>query len=91
MIEELKQRRKRQWLAAIPGIAAVLVVLLATDRTGGTLFGLSSTTLAVGAGARVVAYVLFSIRNWRCPGCDKYLGKNMNPSFCPSCGVKLAQ
>jgi rubrerythrin len=39
--------------------------------------------------ALVVGALVFSLKNWRCPACDKYLGKGISPSFCPKCGVAL--
>lgn len=30
-----------------------------------------------------------SIVNWRCPACNKYLGRSMDPSVCRKCGAKL--
>lgn len=89
IIEEFRQRRTRQWIAAIPGVIAFLIAYWALDHPDRTLFGLSSTHMAIGAFVLVAAYVLFSIRNWRCPSCEGYLGKNMNPAFCPKCGSKL--
>ena len=41
-------------------------------------------------GACIVAAIgLFSWKIWRCPACEKYLGKGMK-SYCPHCGVQLA-
>jgi hypothetical protein len=89
VVEEFRLRRKRQWLAAIPGVAAVVFISYFLKREDFALFGLSSTALTFGACAVVLGYLMFSIWNWRCPGCDGYLGKGMNPSFCGKCGVKL--
>jgi predicted RNA-binding Zn-ribbon protein involved in translation (DUF1610 family) len=33
--------------------------------------------------------LVFSLRNWRCPACNKYLGKGTLPHYCPNCGVEL--
>jgi hypothetical protein len=33
--------------------------------------------------------LIFSFRNWRCPACDKYLGKAIGPRFYAKCGVAL--
>jgi len=33
--------------------------------------------------------LLASIINWRCPACNKYLGRSMDPKVCRKCGVKL--
>jgi rRNA maturation endonuclease Nob1 len=33
--------------------------------------------------------LIFSLFNWRCPSCNKYLGKAINAKFCAKCGVQL--
>lgn len=86
--EEFRERRSRQWTAAIPGVAAFAIALWATRHPEG-MFGLPSGTVAIGAFVVVAVYVIFSLRNWRCPSCERYLGKGMNPSFCRKCGTKL--
>ncbi len=32
----------------------------------------------------------FSVYNWRCPACNKYLGKSGIPKYCPKCGEQIA-
>ena len=32
----------------------------------------------------------FSLYNWRCPACHKYLGKAISPKFCAKCGTALS-
>jgi len=32
---------------------------------------------------------VFSLYNWRCPACNKYLGKQRSPKYCSKCGVAL--
>jgi hypothetical protein len=36
----------------------------------------------------VIGVFLFSWQNWRCPACDRYLGKYVH-AVCPRCGVAL--
>jgi len=89
VIEEFKQRRTRQWIAAIPGVVAFLLFYLALRHHESPVPGLNPQVLTGVAGVVVVAYVIFSIWNWRCPACNRYLGKGMNPAFCAKCGAKL--
>ena len=51
--------------------------------------GVPADTLFIAAMIGLAAAILFSLWNWRCPSCGKYLGRATNPSFCPKCGVKL--
>ena len=86
---EFAVRRKRQFMLAVPLVAIVLVVTLAGERRGsGDIFGIPRQTFGVGFFLLVAGGLLFSLRNWRCPACDKYLGKG-SPHFCPRCGVQL--
>jgi DNA polymerase II large subunit len=39
----------------------------------------------------IISVLAFSFLNWRCPSCNKYLGKAINPKFCSKCGTQLAR
>lgn len=85
---EFARRRKRQLLVTIPLVAGV--VLLRVFRTEeGLIFGLPASTVMGAAFAVVMAVLAFSLWNWRCPACNKYLGKGISPAFCRKCGVPL--
>ena len=86
---EFAVRRNRQVMLAVPLVALVLVITLAGGRRGsGDILGIDRQTFGIGFFALVGGALLFSLRNWRCPACDKYLGKG-SPHFCPRCGVEL--
>jgi hypothetical protein len=84
------KRRKRQLLAVIPILAVVVLrVVLLKKQPETPLFGLP-TELVIGAAIAVIlGFVAFTLWNWRCPACNRYLGKGISPSFCPKCGVPL--
>lgn len=82
-------RRKRQIIATVPFLAAALLLVFAVDPRTETLFGMSSVVWAPVFAALGAVAVVVAFRNWRCPACDKYLGRTMNPNFCPKCGVGL--
>jgi hypothetical protein len=85
--QEFAARRKRQLILAVPLLAVFIgFAVLADERNG----GLVPTAVVAPAFLLLVggAFV-FSFRNWRCPACDKYLGKGISPRFCPKCGVAL--
>jgi len=55
-----------------------------------TYFGLSGAVLGpISFVAIVVGWVIFEGRAWRCPACDKYLGRAFNPKQCRTCGIEL--
>jgi hypothetical protein len=84
---EFAVRRKRQLMLAIPLLPLFVVVTL-TGRGSQEVFGIPRQTFGMGFFVLVVCGLLFSFRNWRCPACDKYLGKGVR-SYCPRCGVEL--
>lgn len=87
--EAFAQRRRKQiWVAALI-IPMVLLVVFSEDRGAGTVLGYSSEVFGPIFLAAVAIAVVFSFRNWRCPACNKYLGRAMNPKFCQNCGVEL--
>jgi hypothetical protein len=78
---EFATRRRRQWLTMLPALA-VLVIVVVSGRQTGNGFGLGAALVAVGV-------VVFSLINWRCPACGRYLGRTFNPAFCARCGIAL--
>lgn len=39
----------------------------------------------------IATTTLYSRYNWKCPNCNKYLGKNVINHSCPNCGVRLKE
>jgi len=89
IIQEFKRRRARQ-LTIIPVVIAAAILLGWSQEHAGDSLGGVPGRLLTGVGiAVIVAAVLFSFRNWRCPACDGYLGKAISPNFCLKCGAPL--
>jgi hypothetical protein len=82
-------RRRRQILLAVPLLPILICVMVVRDRGEGALFGVPAVAWGPAFLLSAIGAVLFSLWNWRCPACDKYLGKGMSPRFCPKCGVAL--
>ena len=83
------QKRRRQIFLAIPLVPIFIVVLVSRDLAGGVLFGVPSEVWGPAFLVLAIGALLFSLWNWRCPACEKYLGKAINPRFCVKCGVAL--
>jgi amino acid transporter len=88
IIAEFKEKRTPQIMAIGPIILA-FIGLLSVENNPTGIFGLPPITVLVGAFAVIIAVLVFSFLNWRCPSCNKYLGKAINPKFCSKCGVQL--
>ena len=89
--ELFRQRRKRQFILAVPLIAVMFLGFWLPenpDILSGA--GLNPSIFAGVFLALVIGAIAFSFRNWRCPACDCYLGKTINPKFCHRCGVPLS-
>jgi hypothetical protein len=82
-------RRQRQLMMTLPLGLVILALIFTDDNPGGSIMGIRAdvfTALMVGL---ILIIALVSFRNWRCPGCNKYLGRAFNPNFCQRCGVQL--
>jgi hypothetical protein len=91
--EEFARRRKRQLLLAVPMIALFAVnIFFKTGGRGGALHRFLSSDWPLWILIAFIAFALvFSLRNWRCPACHSYLGRDASPRFCPKCGVRFAE
>jgi hypothetical protein len=82
-------RWRRQLIVAIPLIIVLIAFATANEGTG-LVFG--AIPIKIFAPIFIIAIIgalIFSFKNWRCPACDKYLGKAFNPKFCSKCGAAL--
>ena len=89
IIEEFKKKRTRQIMAVAPFILAFLALLSVEGNPTG-IFGLPPNIVLTIAFALIIFVLIYSFFNWRCPSCNKYLGKAINPKFCAKCGVQLS-
>ncbi|MBZ0166941.1 MAG: hypothetical protein K8I00_09045 [Candidatus Omnitrophica bacterium] len=82
---QFRQRRTRQMWVSLPFIIVLLAAIIFEDQ----LAQVFSPVVGIALIVVVAAIMGFSFRNWRCPHCDKYLGKGISPRFCAKCGVPL--
>jgi hypothetical protein len=83
-------RRRRQMLLVIPFVLFFIGVTAARNGHVLGVFGLPPEVLSGAFLVFAIVAVLFSLKNWRCPACERYLGRSMSPRFCPKCGVGLS-
>jgi hypothetical protein len=86
--QEYGARRKRQLIMTVPFLALVLGLMM-SENQGTKILGLPAEQAAPILIGLMAIFLIFSFRNWRCPGCRRYLGKAFNPRHCHSCGVQL--
>jgi hypothetical protein len=82
-------RRRRHLLAIGVAILAALGAAATVRWHAAVLFGIAPSVWRVAAAVIIVAVVAYNLVNWRCPACNAYLHRNINPGFCPKCGVQL--
>ena len=91
VLAEFRRRRTRQWIAS-GGIIALLVPGMLGSRSGEFSYaGLPENVTAIGLLVAVLSVLVFSLWNWRCPACARYLGRTINPAYCSRCGAQLRE
>ncbi|HXX56565.1 MAG TPA: hypothetical protein VEI96_01025 [Thermodesulfovibrionales bacterium] len=80
--------RTRQLIAL--SVTLVLLVLLALLYRRPDLFGeFSKGAIDTAQIVLIMAFIAFSVFNWRCPACKKYLGSDISRRTCRRCGARL--
>lgn len=87
-IEEFKRRKVKQLIVAV--VAVPTVVFLMSLRDLNVDPKLSEYGQIAGF-ALILGLLIFSFKNWRCPACERYLGKSGIPRFCPQCAAQIGQ
>ena len=82
-------RRKRQIIASSTLIIFVAGYILGKDKEAGTILDIPIEYSIPIFLVIIISGLIFSFKNWRCPACNKYLGKVINPKYCHSCGEEL--
>lgn len=86
---EFAVRRRRQMIAAVPMLIAMIALVALGSRESRMENSLVEQVMFFIPTLFFLGGLFFSFSNWRCPACKKYLGKTLNPAFCGRCGVKL--
>lgn len=83
IIAEFNRRRIRQVIAVIPVVSIMFPALTTADSDSPNQI-LLWIFYVVG-----ILFIAFTIKNWRCPSCNGWLGRGIGPNFCRKCGVRL--
>jgi hypothetical protein len=87
--ETYATRRRRQLALTVSLAALFFALFFVGPRYLGKIPGLSVTAIAPLSFVLVAGALIFSLRNWRCPACNRYLGRTFNPRYCQGCGFEL--
>ena len=88
VIEEFKRRRTQQFKVTAEFFVVGGIALFLAGR-GICFVGLPCSAMQILALGSVLYLLIFSLKNWRCPACNGYLGKAISPRFCSKCGAAL--
>ncbi len=81
-------RRLRQ-LIAITATACALVLLGAASKYPALFGEVSRRSVSILLVAIILVFINFSSYNWRCPACNRYLGRDIAQVRCRKCGTEL--
>jgi hypothetical protein len=85
---EFKRRRKIQ-IYLIAFFVIIFVLFFLAAEFPDFIPGLSEDVMAIVVIVFAVVATIISMTCWRCPACNAYLGKGINPKFCSKCGKLL--
>lgn len=81
-MEEFEKRRRNHILLLILEVILIFVLVLAENKISAPV----TTVLTI----TFIGAIILSYMNWKCPNCNKYLGKSLSHKFCPHCGEQLS-
>ena len=87
--EAVKQEFRRRWIRQLVATVIVFAALLLAGAFTRSAGADSREYAPYVASAVVVGLLVFSLVNWRCPACNRYLYKDIYPRHCSRCGVQL--
>jgi hypothetical protein len=84
-----KKRKRAQLIATAPAVLAFVFIGVMRRDIVDDLWGIPVQYLGLACAVIIIALLIFSFLNWRCPSCSSYLGRVFNPKFCSRCGAEL--
>lgn len=85
-----RKRKRRQYFISGAMIAIIIFFVTMTELGGGSNGAKpGGWPIPIVLGVAFVAGMVLTLKNWRCPSCNGYLGKGFNPRFCSKCGVRF--
>lgn len=83
--------QRRRWRLVSMAIMLVFVILIVAgeNRPEGTVWGMRSDYMVWVMIVPIMVNLLVNLRLWRCPACNRMLGKGYNPRYCNNCGKAL--
>ena len=86
---DFARRKRNQFIAAAPIIVLLIGFIFFEDQLRSSASSVAPFALLGVVVVLVAGVLIFSLRNWRCPACNGYLGRSTSMNHCPKCGVAL--
>ena len=83
------QKFRNRLLMIVPFVILLLLFAFLARGTDGDVLGIGRGVFPYAIVVLGVLAASFSLYNWRCPACKRFLGRTLHPRFCPRCGVQL--
>ena len=88
IMQDFKVRKSRQIRAIAAALLLIIFLAVIYNRPGP--FGNISKNAIFSIQVMVIAaFIGFTSVNWRCPSCNKYLGRDINKLGCRKCGTRF--
>ena len=81
-----KRKKRQKWITII--IILVIIISLPVKAMLGDLSELMQNIIIWLFIIFAISLFVFTFFNWRCPSCDRSLGRNTEIAHCMHCGVK---
>ncbi|HEX6292128.1 MAG TPA: hypothetical protein VFZ66_23270 [Herpetosiphonaceae bacterium] len=83
------QQRKLLRFAGTGLLISAALAMVGAIVLGGDMLGQSRNTSRCLMVLLMLPIAAYDLMVWRCPQCNRYLGKLSDPQFCASCGAQL--
>jgi hypothetical protein len=88
VIAEFKRKRKLQIYLSVPLVVIFIMFLIVINKPD-AISGLSAESVVILMAVVGLIGTVITFKTWRCPACNTYLGRGMNPKICSKCGKPL--
>lgn len=88
--EAFARKKKRQnWITALTII--IIIGMVPFRSFSSSVSPVFQNILLWSATLFIIALIVLSFINWRCPSCERWLGRETKMAHCKHCGVKLVE
>ena len=89
ILERYRKRKKIQIAIMLAMVAIIIILVVLSTNPEITIGDLSQDNIVLIALFIVIAGFVGAFANWRCPVCNKYLGRGIWQKQCNNCGTKF--